>query len=261
MKNGPKVLFLDIETSPLLGQVWQLFDQNISLNQLEKDWFILAFATKWLGEKEITYFDSRNSKDIENDKPLLKELWKLLDEADIVVGHNSNKFDIKKINARFVLNGMKPPSSYKKIDTLVLAKKHFNFTSNKLEYLADKLNVKYKKLKHAKFQGHELWKQCLLGNMDAWAEMEKYNKNDVLALEELYDKLKPWDSTIDFNLYSDSEENVCKCGSTEFVKYGYAYLSAGKYQRYQCKSCGHETRDNTNLLSPKKKKNLRRLIK
>ena len=86
-------------------------------------------------------------------------MWKLLDEADIVIGQNSKAFDIKKLNARFIIHGMQPPSSYRQIDTKILAKKHFNFTSNKLEYLSDKLNVKYKKQTKRKFSGFEMWKE------------------------------------------------------------------------------------------------------
>lgn len=96
----------------------------------------------------------------------------MLDEADIVITQNGRKFDQKKLNARFILNGFKPPSSYKHIDTLVIARKHFGFTSNKLKYMTDKLCTKYKKLDHSKFPGMELWRECLKGNSEAWTEME-----------------------------------------------------------------------------------------
>ena len=101
---------------------------------------------------------------------------------------------------------MQPPSNFKQIDTLKLARKHFALTSNKLAYMTDKLCTKYKKLTHHKFEGFELWKECLDGNLKAWKEMEKYNKHDVLALEELYTKLIPWDSSVNFTLYGDSPD-------------------------------------------------------
>lgn len=256
--KGPRVLLVDIETAPMLGYVWSLWDQNVGLNQVKTDWFILSYAAKWLDDKKIIYKDQRNEKNIEDDSTLLESLWKLLDEADIVIGQNSKQFDHKKINARFILNGFQPPSTYKHIDTKILAKRHFAFTSNRLEYMSEKLCKKYKKLKkRGNFSGFEMWSECLKGNMNAWKHMEKYNKYDVLALEELYKKLIPWDNSIDFNIYSDSLEIVCKCGSKEFKQNGYAYTASGRYHRYKCKSCGSETRGRQNLLSKDKRVSLR----
>ena len=40
-------------------------------------------------------------KDKTDDKALMRKLWDLMDEADIVIGHNCDSFDIKKINSRF----------------------------------------------------------------------------------------------------------------------------------------------------------------
>lgn len=253
----PKVLFIDIESAPITGYVWNIWEQSLALNQIKTDWHLLSWSAKWFGQSKLLYQDQRKAKRVEDDSSLLKGVWKLLDEADIVVGQNSRKFDIKKLNARFIINGMQPPSSYKQIDTLVLARKHFGFTSNKLEYLSDKLCIKHKKLKHAKFSGFELWKECLAGNQAAWKEMERYNKADVLALEEVYTRLIPWDSTINFNLYSDEVENVCKCGSKDFKRHGFFYTSVGKYQRFKCLKCGSESKDRTNQLSKLKKAALR----
>lgn len=253
----PKVLFLDIETAPILGFVWSLWQQDVGLNQIKQDWFILSWAAKWQGSDQIIYKDQRNSRPIENDKRLLKPLWKLLDNADIIVTQNGKAFDEKKIKARFILNGMKPPSSFRHIDTKQLASKHFAFTSNKLEYMADKLGLKHKKLKHAKFHGFELWRECLAKNKEAWDEMEKYNKHDVLVLEELYERLSPWDTSVNWNVYHNREDFVCQCGHPAFMRYGYAYSNSGKFQRYKCKRCGAEYRDKTNMLTINKRKSLK----
>lgn len=247
MSEKPKVLLFDIETAPMLGYIWKLWDNNVSLNQLQNDWYILSWSAKWLGDDKILYMDQRNAKDIEDDKKILKELWKLLDEADIVVGQNSKSFDHKKVNARFILNGMKPPSTYRQIDTRLLARKHFGFTSNKLEYLSGKLCKDYKKSKHTKFSGFELWKECIAGNLNAWEEMEEYNKLDVLSLEELYLKLIPWDNSINFSIYGNGSDPVCSCGNKEFKKSGFYFTNSCKYQKYKCTKCGSEIRDKKNL--------------
>jgi hypothetical protein len=257
--QGPKVLIYDIETAPLLGFCWSIWQQNIALNQIDTDWHILSWSAKWLGapESEVMYMDQRNAPDIQDDSAILAEIWKLLDEAHVVITQNGKNFDQKKLNARFIMNGFQPPSSYKHIDTKIIASKYFGFTSNKLEYMTDKLCTKYKKLKHSKFSGFELWRECLAGNIEAWNEMELYNKHDVLALEELWNILAPWANEVNFNLYHDSEDHICKCGCTEFNKNGFYYTSVSKFQKYRCKQCGAEIRGRENLFSAEKRKSLK----
>jgi len=255
-----KVLIFDIETAPLLGWIWGLWENNVSLNMVAADWHVLSWSAKWLNapDTEVMYADQRNASKVEDDKDLLQGIWDLLNEADIVVTQNGKSFDQKKLQARFLLNGMKPPSSYKHIDTKLVAKRHFAFTSNKLEYMSDKLCKKYKKLKHKEFPGFEMWDECMKGNLKAWKEMEVYNKHDVLSLEELYNILMPWEGdTVNFNLYHDDDVNVCKCGGTDFIKNGFYYTNVSKFQKYKCKDCNAETRDRQNLFSDEKRQSLK----
>jgi hypothetical protein len=256
--KGPKVLIFDIETAPIIAHVWGLWENNVGLNQVVEDWHVLSWSAKWLPDpaSKVMYDDQRGKKSLRDDKHLLQGIWDLLNEADVVITQNGRSFDQKKLNARFVINKMQPPSSFKHIDTKLVAKKHFAFPSYSLEYMSDKLCTKYKKLKHKKYPGHELWTECLKDNADAWKEMELYNKHDVLCLEELYHKLIPWDSTINFNLYTDSEDNMCKCGSKDFIKNGFYYTGVGKFQKYRCKQCGAETRSRQNLFSKEKRDSL-----
>lgn len=257
---GPKILYIDIETAPIVAYVWGLWDNNVALNQIKSDWYVLSWSAKWAHDpvNKIMYADQSKAKDVENDKEILQKIWKLLDEADIVVGQNLKKFDIRKLNARFILHGMKPPSSYRQIDTMLLAKKYFGFTSNKLEYMTDKLCTKYKKQTHRAFSGFEMWKQCLAGNKKAWAAMKSYNQYDVLSLEELYSKLAPWGTGINMNVYNNSHEVECdSCGSKKFTKNGYRYTNQGKFQRLTCTNCGAESRTRINELSKEKRKTLR----
>src|SRR5690554_2502619 len=137
--TGAKILILDIETAPILAHVWRTFKENVGLEQISFDWYILSFAAKWLHSDETLYFDQQYAKDVEDDTPLMQRLWKLLDDADIIVAHNGRRFDLKKINARFAIKGFKPPSPYRIVDTLEIAKKNFAFTSNRLAYLTDTL--------------------------------------------------------------------------------------------------------------------------
>lgn len=250
--NKAKILFLDIETAPLKAHLWSMWQQGVGLNQIESDWYIMSFTAKWADQEDVIYRDIRNVYDSESDVTILDDLWALLDDADFVVGHNVKKFDLKKINARFILNGKQPPSTYRVIDTLLIAKAIFGFTSNKLEYLTDKLCTVYKKSKHAKFSGHVLWSECLKGNIEAWEEMEEYNKFDVLSNQELYEILMPWDKTLpNFDIYAVDEVNL-----SEWEEDGFHYTNLGKYIRYRNKVTGQQRRGRKNLLSKENRENI-----
>lgn len=257
-----KILCFDIETTPLLVYSWGLFDQNIPLDMVVEDWSVLSWSAKWVGapEKEVMYDDTRAQKNVRDDKRILKSIWKLLDEADVVLTQNGKKFDEKKLNARFALHGLGKPSPFRHIDTLQIAKKHFAFTSNKLAYMTEQFCTKYVKSGHKKFPGNQLWIECLKGNIEAFDEMKEYNKLDVLSLEELYvDHLRKWDNTINLNPYHDEEMEYCSCGSTSFVKLNkVATTNLGRYELFKCKSCGKVTQGRTNLLSKEKRKTLRK---
>lgn len=251
MTKGPKILLFDIETSPMELYAWGLYDQNFSLDHIKEDWSVLSWSAKWLGEKQIMYMDTRNEKNPRNDTKVLKGIWKLLDEADVVITQNGKKFDEKKLNSRFILSGMAPPSSFRHIDLYAISKKKFAHTSNKLAYITDKLNKIYKKQKHKKFPGFSMWKECLAGNKDAFKEMENYNKYDVLSLEESYRIYSAWDNSVNLNVYTTENgetKPVCSCGSTSFLKRGYRYTNVGKFQRYRCNDCGKEMTDGVNLI-------------
>lgn len=255
---APKILFLDCETAPVLAHVLGPLRPNGRAKPINRDWHVISWAAKWLGTDKILYQDQRHAKNVEDDKKLLAPIWQLIDEADILITQNGKRFDLKKLNARFLLNGYKPPSPVRHIDTLIIARKHFAFTSNKLEYLSEKINKTHKKSTHAKFHGFELWKECLAGNIEAWRELERYNKQDILALEELYTHLYPWDNSINFNVYTPEDApKVCHCGSIQFKRKGFQFSNNAKFQRYKCVSCGAHFISKVNLLSKDKRRALK----
>lgn len=237
-----KALILDIETSPLLAYIWELGEQSIALNQIHTDWYIMAWSAKWLGDpaNKTIYYDLRNHKK-GDDKPILKPLWNLLNETDIVITQNGQKFDSRKINARFMLHGMTPPKPYQHIDTYRLVKHVADFTSNKLEYLTSKLCKDHKKVTHFKFPGLKLWIECLKGNLEAWDEMKFYNIKDVLSTEELYLKIKAWAPQSMPKLYPLTKgiDRCHTCGYTGQMREGRERISkGGVYTQNSCPKCG-----------------------
>ena len=179
-----KILLLDIETTPLQVYTWGLWDQNIGINQIIKATEMMCFGAKWLGEKKVTF------KSVHHDgkQAMLEELHKMMDEADVLVGWNSAAFDHKHINREFVENGFAPPSATKDLDLMSVVKSNFQFPSNKLDYVSQKLGVGAK-VKHS---GFELWIGCMGDDKKSWVEMKKYQIQDVELLDKLYDILLPW---------------------------------------------------------------------
>lgn len=222
-----KILHLDIETSPNLAHVWGLFKQNVAVNQIKDATDVMCWAAKWHKSKDVI-FDKSADK--------IKHMWSLLDQADAVVHYNGTDFDIPHLNRQFLNEGLKPPSPFKEIDLLKVVRKRFNFPSNKLEYVSRELGIG-QKVKHT---GFELWIGCMNGDKKSWAMMESYNRQDVVLLEKLYNKILPWcQGHPNVAMYDDIETHGCtNCGSSNLRREGYYYTPSQMYQRWQCKECG-----------------------
>lgn len=234
MTDTPKTLFIDIETFPLVVNTWGLWQQNV-INTLR--WStICACSWKWKDGKQTTKAlpDYKGYKPgAVNDEKLVNELWELLDEADIVVAHNGDDFDIKKMNARFVKYGLTPPTPYKTVDTKKVAKRLFRFDSASLNNICSYLGIG----KKMSTGGFELWEGCLAGDTKSWEKMKKYNAHDVRLLEEVYDRMLPW-----MNDHPNKglwRPNSCpKCGSDRLQSRGLARTITRNYRRFQCMDCG-----------------------
>lgn len=255
----PRILTIDIETAPILGYFWQLFDQNIAPNQIKVDWSILSYSAKWLGEPKVLYADTggRGKAKVRDDKRLTREIAELLDEADIVVGQNHKRFDLKKIHARMLLHDIPPYSPIRTVDTKVEVGRYFGVSSKRLEWLS-KIYTKTKKGKHREFPGFELWEACMADNPRVWREMRLYNGDDVRATEELYIKIRPWLTTHpNTAVYIEDKEPRCpKCGSDRLQVHRHVYTQQGKYTRFRCDSCSGWARGKTQQLAHDVRKNL-----
>lgn len=221
-----KILFYDLENTPLLAYTWGTYKTNV-LSILDSQ-RLLSFAYKF--DDGPTHVLSRR---LYTERQLVKKLWKLFDEADVVCAQNGDAFDQKVANHLFIKYGLKPPSPYKTIDTLKIAKKYFKFPSNKLDYLAEFL------LGERKIETNfSLWVRCMKGEEAALKEMEKYNVHDVDILYRVYHQLKGWHTGHpNHNLYSDNTHTCPVCGG-KTQRRGFMYTRTGKYQRYQCVECG-----------------------
>jgi len=231
----PAILFLDIETAPSLGWVWGKWQQDVV--SFASRWYLLSFSAKWQGGRLTTLAlpdFPKYTPGSENDLPLVKRAWDLLNEADIVVAHNGDDFDVRKLQARFTFWNLPPPSPFRTVDTKKVAKKYFNFESNSLNDIAQQMGFGEK----AETGGFKLWEDCMKGSPAAWKRMKKYNARDVVLLEKVYNRFLPWmGSHPSWGAFKSGV--VCpKCGSTDLQSRGTYLTNVSRFRRWQCQACG-----------------------
>ena len=241
---SPRILLIDIETSPSLGYFFDLWKEG-NIIETVQEWYILSVGVKWLDEKRVSVFALPDFplylKDKHNDLNLMQKIHAFISQADILVAHNGDQFDIKKINARLIAHNLTPPPPNKTVDTLKAARRHFKFNSNKLDELGRYFKIG-RKLAHT---GKHLWLACIRGDPKAWKKMRAYNKQDVILLEKVYLKLRPWIANHpNLNLYKKTTQfihDACPvCQSAHVWKRGFVITGTTRLvrrQRYECAKC------------------------
>lgn len=232
----PRILVFDIETAPMEVYVWGLYKQRISHENVISDWFILSWSAKWLFSKEVKADVLTPEEAVRgDDSRICKSIWHLFESADIVIAHNAFRFDIRRLNARWMLNRLTPPSPYQVIDTLKHAQKMAFLASHKLDFLS-RLFFNKQKIE----TNYDLWKRCKRGDPEALEYMVQYNRKDVKLLEEVYLYIRPWIRPHPTTgLFIEGNEPVCAtCGSDKLVPTDPYVTSAGIYPGFRCKKCG-----------------------
>ena len=230
-----RILFFDIETAPNLGAVWQAKVEYVNYGMMERDWFFLSWSAKWRGEDWI-YSDVLTGKEAlkQDDSRIVASLADMVREADVIVAHNGDSFDIPKLNARLLLNGLEPIGPVQSVDTKTWATKAFRLTYNKLDYLAEKLLGSNKI--HTDF---DLWRACYNGDEEALAQMLAYNEQDTVLLEGVFEALLPYVKNAPRLIEPAFKgEDVCPfCGSSHRIKRGFKRTAASTWQLFQCTDC------------------------
>lgn len=246
----PKIFVFDVENAPSYAAVWRMWKQNINNEQITEEWYMLSWSGKWLFDVEV-FSDVLTPEEAINgeDKRIMESLWDYIANADILIGHNIDRFDVLKMNTRFVVNNIPPPPPYQTIDTLLAARKNFSFTSNKLDYLCAQFGVSRK----ADNGGMKRWINCTKGDPQSLLDMEKYNRQDIKATEELYMAMRPYiKSHPNLALYMDNDSDACyKCGSKDitWLKDNFYYTNVNKYPVYKCNSCRSHGRGRSSAMS------------
>lgn len=243
--NKLKILLFDLETAPMLAYVWRPTDDYVQSERLINDTWVMCWAAKWADStKTMTGLVTPDEAIAQDDSRIVKDLAELMREADILVAHNGDRFDIPKINTRLLLMGLDPLGPVQSIDTLTLAKKNFDLPYNKLDYLAEMFGFG-NKIK----TGFQLWKDCYHGEEKALKQMSKYNVKDVDLLEKVFNRLKPYVKNLK-RLYEPESagEFACPfCGSNDLAKRGVYRTQSSTFQRYCCGLCGKYSRLRTSF--------------
>ena len=229
----PRILFWDIETD--------------GVNALKADLgFCVMVGYKWQGDKDAKVLTVKK-KDLRNfnDGPLLTAFSKIYNQADLTVAHFGSVFDRRFIQGRLLINSLPPIPFTKMRDTCMVARSVANYSSNRLGNLCVTLKLPQKKME--KGSGWPLWWfKVMRGDMQALRDMAAYCKDDVRALEALYNRLRPFDNAHP-RMFLETDRPSCgKCGGV--IQYhGVAFQGNKRYRRFQCNKCGAWGRDTRSI--------------
>ena len=242
-----RILFFDIETAPMLAYIWQAKTEYVNTGMITHDTFLISWSAKWGGEKKVhgEVLTPQEAKDQDDDRIVLA-LAQMLRDADVVVAHNGDRFDIPMVNNRLLSLGQEPLGPIKTIDTLTLSRKSFRLASNKLDYLARQLGI------GAKIEtDFGLWKGCYAGDSKALRKMLTYNQQDVVLLEEVYNRISAYVKGLPRLVDANYDgQHVCPfCGGSDLQRRGLYRTNASTFQRYQCQGCARWSRARTAMKS------------
>lgn len=234
----PRIVSFDLEVSPALGYFYPPTWETGILKMQERQ-KLMSFAWQVVGEKKITALclaDLKTYKfDRFDDSELVRELHKVMSSADILLGQNSDQFDIKMANYFFIKNDLEPIPPTKSIDTKKIAKRYFRFANNSLDNLGEELGVGQKtKVKHS-----DIWQECFLeGDKKAWKQMNKYCSQDVRITTDIYLKMRPYmHSHPSLSRISGEWDSCPRCGSYNYRVKAYRTTNVSRYHQFQCNEC------------------------
>jgi rubredoxin len=228
-------LFWDIETSPNIGFFWRPgYKVNLSHDNIIKERAIICICYKWEKEKKVHKLVWDKGCDIK----LCKEFMAVMEQADEMVAHNGDRFDMKWFRARCLKHDLGVPKDVTTVDTLKLSRSKFELNSHRLDYIA-KFLLGYGKIDTS----FGLWKGIVLDGCEkSMAHMVRYCKRDVNILQEVYEYIVKYTKMkTHVGVLQGYDGWTCpSCGSSNVTRYGKRIGATGIVrQRMQCQDCGH----------------------
>lgn len=225
---NPRILVLDIEWKPTKAYVWNAWGENIYPEKIIEHGGLLCVGAQWVGETTVHVFTEWEL----GHREMLERIRQMMSEADAIVGYNSDKYDLRKLEGEFILHKMKLPPPVPSID-LIKSIKKYGFFMARLGFIGPFLGVG-KKLEH---EGMLLWTKVEAGDEAARAKMKRYCGQDVRMTARLYLRIR---SGIRNHPRLNNNPDACpNCGETERQQHrGWAHTRYFRKQRMQCQPCG-----------------------
>lgn len=251
--DSVKILFIDVECAPSVlvgfGRFNQYFGQD---NVLEEGGWLITACYKWAGEADVTELKLTPEQALaRDDSDIVASIYEVVEEADLVIAQNGDRFDIPLINTRGLLNGFEPMKPVKTVDTLKIARR-LKFNSNRLDSLGAQLGLG-RKVSH---DGIDLWVRCMNGDFDAIEEMLVYNVQDVILLEQVYNKIRGFDNKHPnvAHYFKDNKTRCPVCGSHDIKETGNsAFTPVSEFKEMKCGNCGNRSRKRQPINSKEKR--------
>lgn len=236
LPDEARILVIDIELRPGVAYWWQPKVQWIAPHMVIDKPAMICFDAKWLGSPTHIF----RSEWEHGQDDMIAEARRLLDEAHIVIGYNSQGFDVKHLCREIIQARGAPPSSHFDVDLIKTARARFKFPYNSLNEVCRDLDLELK-LEHT---GFDLWRDVMAGCPKAQRLMRKYNRTDVNCTEALYMRLRPWiKGHPNVNMFRTERLSGCPtCGSADVEENGWHYTQTRAYRQFACNDCGAPSR-------------------
>lgn len=233
-----KRLYFDCETSPNVVYSWRIgYKIDLSHDNIIEERRIICISYKWEGSDKVQTltWDKNNC-----DAALLRKFSKIAADADELVAHNGDRFDIKWFRTRCLIHGIEAQPKYTTVDTLKLAKSGFYFNSNRMDYIAFILFGERKK----ETGGLVLWKEAIAKKREALRKMVEYCEHDVRLLEKVHQRMMPYTQhrTHTGVLAGGYKHHCPTCGSDKTKRNRMKVTAAGTPQvQMVCDTCKQKT--------------------
>ena len=184
----------------------------------------------------------------------MRAVWEVFDQADLIIGHNADRFDARHLMGGWAEMGLPAPAPYKVVDTLKIARGSFAYESNTLDALNKRLGIDAKTDKY----DSRVAKAAVAGDKEAQDRIRFYNMGDIAASEALFDRLRPYAKGIPhLGMWTDDELACPSCGHTMTATGKTVHANVQRYEHLYCDNCGAHARGTATLKNPTRTRSAR----
>ena len=263
-----KIVTLDIERIPgrarvkhrgltIEGEFWDLngwkhtIGRRIHADDVQEWPRTICAAWKWYDQPGTVF---AAEWEVGGYDGFMRAVWDVFNDADLIIGHNADRFDARHLMGGWAEMGLPAPSPYKVVDTLKIARGTFAYESNTLDALNKRLGIDAKTDKY----DVQIARAAVNGDKEAQARIEDYNRGDIVASEALFDRLRPYAKGIPhLGMWTDDEMACPSCGHSMTATGRTVHANVQRYEHLHCPNCGAHARGTTTLKNPTRTRSAR----